>query len=364
MPNDLAAENLRLREQLTTLLEQARRNHKIMRRNQMFDLKFVGASSFEELITSIFDALRDSSELDVVTLVLIDHQYYVRRILADLDIKISDFPNLLFIQNEKELGPLCGHLEKPLLGRYNEQRHRSMFPEHLTPPKSVAIVPLIRNHQLIGTINYGSFQESRFVTNMATDFIEHQSSIIAICIENVINNERLKHIGLTDSLTCVHNRRYVERRLMEEVVRTRRQGYALSCLYIDIDHFKKINDQVGHQAGDEVLREVAARIKEELRSNDALGRFGGEEFVALLIDAKMIDAAIVAERIRASIADHPIAVSAGTSLNVTVSIGIADLISPDPEEVSESIAEQLIARADRALYKAKSSGRNRVVCSD
>jgi two-component system cell cycle response regulator len=176
----------------------------------------------------------------------------------------------------------------------------------------------------------------------------------------VINNEKLKHIGLTDPLTGVNNRRYVERRLLEELGRSRRQGYALSCMYIDIDHFKKINDSRGHQAGDEVLREVAARIKAELRLSDALGRFGGEEFVVLLIDAELTDAVCVAERIRQSVAEQPLLSSGGAGVTVTVSIGVAALRLPDGGDALETAAQDLLARADQALYRAKGEGRNRV----
>ena len=238
-----------------------------------------------------------------------------------------------------------------------------MFPEPIELPASVAIVPLLRNDKLIGSLNLGSFQATRFAPHMATDFLEHQSAIMAICIENVINNERLKHIGLTDPLTGVNNRRYLERRLMEEIGRTRRHGYALSCMYIDIDHFKQINDRIGHQAGDDVLREVAARIKAELRLSDALGRFGGEEFVVLLIDAELTDALSVAERIRASVAEQALAVGARLAINATVAIGVATLSGQDRNRPIEATAQEFVATAARALYRAKENGRNKVVAA-
>jgi diguanylate cyclase (GGDEF)-like protein len=364
MPNTLADENRRLREDLLLLIEQARRNEEIMRRHQEFDLKFISAGSFRELIDSIFKTLKESSELDVVTLSLLDPGYDIRRILIDLNIKLNDFPNLLFFQEETELGELHKHLQKTLLGRYDQEQHGAMFPEPIALPASVAIVPLIRNDKLIGSLSLGSFHSTRFAPHMATDFLKHLGCIVAICIENVINNERLKHIGLTDPLTGVNNRRYVERRLHEEIGRTTRQGYALSCLYIDIDHFKKINDTIGHQGGDEVLCEVAARIKAELRLSDALGRYGGEEFLALLIDTELDDALIVAERIRVGIAEQTFATSIEENLSVTVSIGVATLLSPGRNATIDTVALELIAKGDRALYKAKHSGRNQVVCEE
>ncbi|MGE5622166.1 MAG: GGDEF domain-containing protein, partial [Bacillota bacterium] len=188
-------------------------------------------------------------------------------------------------------------------------------------------------------------------------------AIVAVCLENVVNSERLKHIGLTDPLTGVHNRRYVERRLLEEIGRSRRQGYALSCLYIDIDNFKQINDCLGHQAGDEVLRAIAIRIKEELRLSDALGRFGGEEFVVLLIDAELAAARHAGERIRRRVAGEPLELSTGQTLDVSVSVGVASLAQHDECAEIEATAQQFVARADQALYLAKQGERNRVVAA-
>jgi two-component system cell cycle response regulator len=190
------------------------------------------------------------------------------------------------------------------------------------------------------------------------------ASIIAICLENVISNEMLKYIGLTDSLTGVYNRRYIDRRLLEEIARARRQAYRISVMYIDIDHFKLVNDTVGHQGGDEVLREVAVRIKAELRLSDALARFGGEEFVVLLIDADQESSAMVAQRIRAGIANAPFALTTGEQLAVSVSIGVATLDDFERDHAIEGVAQQLVAHADMALYQAKEAGRNRVVTFD
>lgn len=362
--NDLLAENALLRGRLKNLLDQAHRNEQIMRRHQMLDLKFIGANSFTELIGSIFQSFIETSELDTVIVALLDPDYSIRRILADLHIQLHEFPNLIFLQNASELGNLPIRLHKPVLGPYSEELFGPLFPEPLPTPANVAALPLIRNGSLIGCLALGSNQPGRFDENIATDFLEHQASIVAICIENVINKELLKHIGWTDALTRVNNRRYIEHRLLEEIGRSNRHGYALSCMYIDIDHFKQINDTVGHQGGDEVLREVAARIKAELRLSDALGRFGGEEFVALLIDAEHDDSSNVAERIRASIAEQSLRLNTGEELAVTVSIGIATLKESDRGKVAGTIAKILIANADRALYQAKADGRNKVVISE
>ncbi|WP_293778166.1 diguanylate cyclase [uncultured Oxalicibacterium sp.] len=362
MSSHLAEENARLQRQLSELLEQARRNQDIMQRYQAFDLKFIGANSFQELIDSVFDTLTEASELDVVTLALIDPEHEIRRILSDLRIDISDYPNLLFIEDNSDDTALPSR--KPMLGAYNPLLHRRLFPDAVLKPASVAILPLIRRNTLIGWLSLGSLDAQRFTVHMASDFLQHRASIVAICVENVINNERLQHIGLTDPLTGVNNRRYVEKRLLEEVGRTQRHGYPLSCMYIDLDHFKAVNDRYGHQGGDEVLREVAKRIQNELRLSDALGRFGGEEFVVLLIDAPHAVAMAVAERIRHSVDGKSLLLSSGETVHATVSIGVATAAQLERRDAPLPIAQALLSRADTALYRAKKAGRNRVISGD
>jgi len=362
MSNQLVDENTQLRRQLSELLEHARRNQDIMQRYQAFDLKFIGANSFQELIDSVFDTLTEASELDVVTLALIDPEAEIRRILTDLRIDVSDYPNLIFIEQSPNAGQIAMH--RAQLGTYRSVQHAHLFPDTVLKPTSVAVLPLIRRNQLIGWLSLGSLDPQRFTTNMASDFLQHRASIVAICVENVINNERLQHIGLTDPLTGVNNRRYVEKRLLEEVGRTQRHAYPLSCLYIDLDHFKQVNDRYGHQGGDEVLKEVAGRITAELRLSDALGRFGGEEFVVLLIDAPHDAALAVAERIRLSVTNTPLALSTGEKLHATVSIGVATVRNLSRKDPTAPIAQQLLAAADVALYRAKKEGRNCVISAD
>ncbi len=364
---DLIVENESLRSRMTYLLEQAERNHEIMCRHQAFDLEIVGSDSFPNLIGTIFRSLPAICELDIVTLSLVDEESDIHTVMHKLGVNFGDFPNLLFVETDTDLGFVPSRNElftgppKPMLGPYHTAAHQAFFPNPPAGLQSIALVPLLRNKRLIGSLNLGSVDANRFTPGMGTDFVEHMASIIAICLENVISNEMLKYIGLTDSLTGVYNRRYIDRRLLEEIGRARRQAYRISCMYIDIDHFKHVNDSVGHQGGDEVLREVAIRIKAELRLSDALGRFGGEEFVVLLIDADADSAAMVAQRIRASVSGTIFTLSNGVEVPVSVSIGVATLDDFERDHAIEGVAQALVAHADSALYKAKDAGRNCVV---
>lgn len=367
MTRELTDEVASLRAQMAYMMEQAERNHDIMCRHQAFDLDIVGADSFPNLISTIFRSLPVISELDIVTLSLVDEGNDIHTVMNKLGVDFDDFPHLVFVDSAAALGFVPSRSEqftgppKPTLGPYIPSAHQPSFPHPPAGLQSIALVPLLRNKRLIGSLNLGSLDPARFVPSMGTDFVEHMASIIAICLENVISNEMLKYIGLTDSLTGVYNRRYIDRRLLEEIARAQRQEYRISVMYIDIDHFKLVNDSIGHQGGDEVLREVAARIKAELRLSDALARFGGEEFVVLLIDADLESAGQVAERIRASIAGTPFDLPNEVTILVSVSIGVATLNDFERDHAIEGVAQTLVAHADAALYKAKEGGRNRVV---
>jgi len=364
---DLEAENESLRARMDYLMEQAERNHEIMCRHQAFDLEIVGSDGFETLIATIFRSLPVIAGLDIVTLSLVDQDSDIHTVMDKLGVDFSAFPHLIFVDAVAALGFVPSRSEvftgppKPMLGPYHPAQHQASFPHQPPGLQSIALVPLLRNKRLIGSLNLGSLDPSRFTPSMGTDFVEHMASIIAICLENVISNEMLKYIGLTDSLTGVYNRRYIDRRLQEEIGRARRQLYRIAVMYIDIDHFKMVNDSVGHQGGDEVLREVAGRIKAELRASDALGRFGGEEFVVLLINAELESATMVAERIRASIGGRKVVLSCGGPISVSVSIGVAALDDFERDHAIDGVAQALVANADSALYRAKEAGRNRVV---
>lgn len=164
----------------------------------------------------------------------------------------------------------------------------------------------------------------------------------------------LKHVAITDDLTGLRNRRYIIERLGEEFQRAKRTGDPLSLIMLDIDHFKQINDAHGHLFGDVVLRVIAARIRLILRMHDIVGRVGGEEFLVICPESSLEDTGIVAERIRRIINEEMIG-DGIMELRVALSAGVTSLQENDVS------LEKLFSRADRALYKAKEEGRNRVV---
>jgi two-component system cell cycle response regulator len=175
--------------------------------------------------------------------------------------------------------------------------------------------------------------------------------------ERLRDNVQLSiEMAITDALTGLFNRRYMESHLGTLIEQASARGKPLATLVIDIDYFKAINDSHGHDAGDDVLRDFALRIKRSIRGIDLACRYGGEEFVIVMPETDMTVAAMVAERLRRRIAAEPFAIAQGSRrIPVTISIGIAGLRDKDDTPAN------LLKRADQALYRAKRDGRNRVV---
>lgn len=163
----------------------------------------------------------------------------------------------------------------------------------------------------------------------------------------------LERISQTDGLTGLYNRLHWEKRMAAEFKRAQRYGNDFSLLMLDIDHFKQVNDQFGHLAGDEVIRVVSDVIRDSIRESDVAGRYGGEEFGVILTETDLPGALCVGERIRERIMTTPVLLD-GVTHNVTVSVGLA-LYDEEMER-----HEDVIARADEALYESKQAGRNRV----
>jgi two-component system cell cycle response regulator len=169
------------------------------------------------------------------------------------------------------------------------------------------------------------------------------------------DNVRLETLAHTDPLTQVLNRRALAARLASELDRARRYDSVVTLLMVDLDHFKRVNDTHGHLVGDDVLREMAALLRHEARSVDLVARYGGEEFSVVLPQTGEEGAVAFAERLRERIASHPFHTSGRTPLSLTASIGVATFPSHRVESVDD-----LFARADAALYRAKADGRDRV----
>lgn len=354
-----ADEAAALRERLRVILEEARLNEAAFERLKQRELDLLNAASLPDLLDGLVRRLPASDGLDAATLVLDDPQHELRHLLLGDGVSPANLADVVFADSVLALAPQARALDRPWLGPFAAADHGLLFPGRRTLG-SVALLPLKRGERLVGMLNLGSRDPGRFTRDHATDFLAHLAAIVGFCIESAANRARLVRAGLTDYLTGWHNRRFLQLRLREELARAQRQGSALSLLMLDLDQFKQINDGCGHLAGDEALREVAARVESQVRASDTAARFGGDEFAVLMPGADAAQAGRLAERIRAAVAHGPVEAGPGIELPVTVSIGVASLRAPPASGDLKALAEHLVAEADAALYRAKAAGRNRV----
>lgn len=178
------------------------------------------------------------------------------------------------------------------------------------------------------------------------DSLEELAARVDAAVRIKNRQDELRAMSITDALTGLPNRRYLMDRLEEEVARAKRYEYSLSCLMLDLDYFKLVNDHFGHQTGDTVLRELADLLKENVRMVDIVARYGGEEFIAILPETDLKGARVLAERIRRSVEQQ--AFAGALNLNLTISIGYSVL-----KPYCSFGGLELISKSDAALYKAK-----------
>ncbi len=202
-------------------------------------------------------------------------------------------------------------------------------------------------------IFFARLRAAQRVVQLQEELAFDREQLVRFSRELAASNERLQRLALTDALTELPNRRFAMERLEQEWALSQRGERALSCMMVDIDHFKSINDEFGHQTGDDALKSVADTLRHSARTQDVVCRYGGEEFVVICPDTGIEAARQCAERLRQNVASQSLKSQAG-NIHLTVSIGVAE-----KKEGINSI-EDLLIRADERLYAAKEAGRNRI----
>jgi diguanylate cyclase (GGDEF)-like protein len=229
----------------------------------------------------------------------------------------------------------------------HERRYRS---------RSFLSYPISVGERTIGVMSFTDRASGESFDQGSLEIFQAIAPQIAVAIDRANLKEKageFEALSVTDALTGLLNRRYIEERLLEEIKRSNRHGFPMSFMMLDVDHFKSYNDEFGHPAGDEALKIVARLIRDTLRGADVAARFGGEEFAILLPQTTGFEAVAIAERIRVNLAETRFPLR-----KVTASIGVASC------SADLCATETLIAAADKALYAAKHQGRNRVLAYD
>jgi diguanylate cyclase (GGDEF)-like protein len=212
-------------------------------------------------------------------------------------------------------------------------------------------IPLVSFGQTLGVLVLDSEKVDTFAPNDVQS-LESVADICSNAIQNARYVDRVKQLAYLDGLTGIFNRRYFEMRIIEEIDRARRFGNGMAVIMVDIDQFKRLNDEFGHLLGDEVLRQVSSIFHQQLRKIDVVCRFGGEEFAVLLSQTNAHHAFGVAEKLRRLVETWQFP---GVARSVTISAGVASF--PD----HGTARDELVKAADAGLYAAKLAGRNRVL---
>ncbi len=211
-------------------------------------------------------------------------------------------------------------------------------------------LPLVSFGENVGLLMCLTTKGNAFLAN-DIQALESVADILATATQNARYVDGVRQLAFRDGLTGVFNRRYFETRLIDEVTRAARYGGGVSVLMIDLDHFKRINDEFGHLLGDDVLRTISEIFVRQLRKIDVVCRYGGEEFAVILPTTQGVSAATVAEKLRRAVANAKLP---GVHYPVTISVGVAEFPGNGIQR------DDIVGAADSALYSAKAAGRNRV----
>jgi diguanylate cyclase (GGDEF)-like protein len=217
------------------------------------------------------------------------------------------------------------------------------------------IAPLIHLQNRLGLVIIGEKHNGRPYSTLEIEILTMLTSFLGAAIANTQIYKEMERISLTDPLTGLFNRRFFENNLRTEIARARRFDHPLSLVMLDVDHFKNYNDRLGHRNGDLLLRKLAGLLTKTVRESDVISRYGGEEFCVILPEIHQDGAATFSERLRNIVFTHPFEKrEIQPNGRITVSLGVATY--PNDAEV----VEELVEKADSALYRAKNNGRNQV----
>lgn len=366
MEDTIFNENRKLKRQLDNLLRRARTNEQKQELFDSFGFEVISANTPAQLRDYVLFQMQARFQLQDVVMCLIDFDHDTEKLFYghDTDAKLMYESKLIILDNKTDKEKISSLTKHPMLGVDVLTQYKWMY-EKLDAAdscQSAALLPLMRNNQLIGTLLLLSRDVKRYQTGIGTTFLQKLSAMTAVAIENCLNQQRIKEIGYQDPLTQAYNRRYFDLRFTDEIERSLRQGDNLACMFLDVDFFKKVNDTYGHHVGDLVLTQLVNLIKEQVRACDIVARYGGEEFAVVLPAVSLSKATEIAQRLRHAVeVDSRLACGKG-GLNITVSIGLEILSAINDKSLNtDQIGCLLLQNADQALYQAKESGRNQVV---
>ena len=328
--------------ELNQLIENSRINENIAQKLFEIETQVLSCQSSQQLLKLLLDSIKEKFNLHSIRLLMIEptpisyllngniqspwHQENTRRISQE---KLS----------------LLHKNDKPLLCNQPHELANLLPKSLLAEAKSVALTPLKLENKLFASLYFSDTDPNRFNPELGTYHLEQLAVKVSLCLSNVLIREQLEYMAHYDRLTGVANRRLMEVCISEELIRQKRYNVPFSVIFIDCNHFKKINDTYGHDCGDKVLTYVASQLKELIRENDKCFRYAGDEFVVVLASQTYDEAVLAAKRLSDFFINSPMPYE-GKSLAITISCGVA--ASDGAKNMDE-----LLKMADQQLYQQK-----------
>lgn len=338
-------------QRIEALLETLKKNDEITKKFQAIEAKILSILNFTDFFEILLDEIRQKFQVPYVWLTFID---------------VDENSDLIqFIEHSKILETNSNIVPKNTFFSLIPEGTRPLLVNddlkpfyQLLPPikkflvKSMAIAPITLDGQIVGSLNQADSSILRFSPGIDTSLLEQLAVKVSLCLANVTAHEKLKFLAFHDPLTGILNRRVMESILKREFQRSGRYNSSLSLVFLDIDDFKKINDQNGHDVGDRVLVHLAHGIETMVRNSDVVARFAGDEFVVILPETTAEKAEFMMERIKEHFLENPLKVS-NADIRISISFGVS---SNENEAIKDP--GSLLKVADTNLYKMKARRKN------
>ncbi|MDQ6987403.1 MAG: DUF484 family protein [Mariprofundaceae bacterium] len=341
--HQLADENRKLRDYVAEVMERLRENERLFGRLFELESRVLASTDPEDLCFTLLRGLRSNFELDMVRFWFDRASFIGGRNMDGISER-----DLVWLE-KGEIERMGLNRQHVWLMSLSDDKGFDWLEERDHHLASMAALVLGDLQRPFGVLALGSVDGDRFQTGKSADFLQHLAQVVGLSLENSVSRERLARLAITDSLTGSHNRRFLQPHSHQPLSKWFGEGVDVCCLYIDADDFKTINDRFGHDAGDDVLSQIAAAISRAARAQDPLIRMGGDEFALLLPGCPLDKSMAIADKIVkacAEIASH--------DQQITVSAGLALSKAGQDKRVKD-----LISEADQAMYVAKALGGGR-----
>ena len=328
------------------LIDRLQKNEQVDKKFHEIETRILSILNFKDFFEVLLTEIQKQFGVPCVWISLIDNSE-----VSDLVqfIKESDIlrPRISVVDRDLFMD-LVGNRRQPLLINQNIEPYYQFFPQGRDDQiKSLAVAPISLDGEMIGSFNQADFSKERFQPGIDTSRLEQLAAKVSVCLSNVTAHEKLKRMAYQDALTGLLNRRVMASILKREYNRAKRYQTPLSLVFIDVNDFKKVNDTFGHNAGDELLKYLAALLLEMSRDSDVAARFAGDEFVQILPETTAKSAKKMLKRLQNYLFDHPL-LWGKDKIPFSISFGIAST-----EDKSVHSPDMLLKSADDALYQMK-----------